>query len=279
MTTSQNILLFRRYGPWAVVTGASSGIGRAIAVELAAAGLNLIVVARSAAELARLAAEVSSRHGVRVETVAADLSGSQGIEAVRAAASGQEVGLLIAAAGFGTAGSFLDANEAEECAMLDVNCRAVLALSLHFGRRFAERGRGGMVLFGSLVAFQGVPRAAHYAATKAYVQSLAEALHVELAPRGVDVLAVAPGPVRSGFEARSQMRLSMADNPEAVASATLAALGRSMGVVPGPVGKLLTYSLRTAPRALRVRIMAKIMGGMTAHLGQGNGAAKQTNRA
>jgi short-subunit dehydrogenase len=279
MTTSRKNIFFTRYGPWAVVTGASSGIGRAIAVELAAAGLNLTLVARNATELARLAAEVTARHGVLTDTVVADLSEPAGVEVVRAATAARDVGFMVAAAGFGTAGAFLDADETEECAMLEVNCRAVLALSLHFGRRFAERGRGGMVLFGSLVAYQGVPRAAHYAATKAYVQSLAEALHVELAPRGVDVLAVAPGPVRSGFAARSRMRLGAADTPEVVARATLAALGRSMSVVPGLVGKLLTYSLMTAPRALRVRIMAKIMGGMTSHLGRGESAAKHPARA
>src|SRR3712207_9159147 len=90
--------------------------------------------------------------------------------------------------------------------MLDVNCRAPLEMSLSFGRRFAERERGGVVLMSSLVGFQGTPNAAHYAATKAYVQTLAEALHAELAPLGVDVLASAPGPTDSGFAARSEER-------------------------------------------------------------------------
>ena len=182
-----------RYGKWAVVTGASSGIGEAIATELAAAGLDLVLVARRQVELAQIAANLSARHGVQTRVLAADLASLSGIHAVAANTKDIDVGLLVAAAGFGTAGSFLESRLEDEMAMLDLNCRAVLALSLQFGRRFAERGRGGLILFGSLVGFQGAPRAAHYAATKAYVQSLAEGLHVELAPRGVDVLASARG--------------------------------------------------------------------------------------
>ncbi len=160
---------------------------------------------------------------------------------------------------------FLRADAERECEMLDVNCCAVLLQSLHFGRRFAERGRGGIVLIGSLVGFQGTPLAAHYAATKAYVQTLAEALHVELAPLGVDVLASAPGPVHSGFAARAGMVMGAAAQPADVARATLDALGRKMTVVPGSLSKALTYSLLPLPRRGRVRIMRRVMAGMTKH--------------
>ena len=258
--------LLKRYGPWAVVTGASSGIGRAIAVELAAAGINVVIAARGQAELERLSAEIEQASDSAGLIVAVDLSTLEGVLALELATRELDVGLFVAAAGFGTAGAFLAANETDELSMLDVNCRAVLLLSQHFGRRMVERGRGGMILFGSLVGFQGTPQAAHYSATKAYVQSLAEALHVELAPLGVDVLAAAPGPVRTGFGARARMQMGAGDSAKAVARATLAALGRQMTVTPGPISKLLTFALMTAPRGLRVRIMAKIMGGMTRHL-------------
>lgn len=254
-----------RYGKWAVVTGASSGIGEAVAAQLAVAGLDLVLVSRRQAELAQLAGDLSARHGVQTRVLVADLANLAGIKTVEANTQDLDIGLLVAAAGFGTSGSFLEANPEEEFAMLDVNCRAVLALSLHFGRRFAERGRGGLILFGSLVGFQGAPRAAHYAATKAYVQSLAEGLHVELAPRGVDVLVSAPGPVHSGFAARARMQMGAAEMPETVARATVSALGHRMTVTPGLLSKFLTCSLMTAPRNLRTRIMGRIMGGMTKH--------------
>jgi short-subunit dehydrogenase len=255
-----------RYGQWAVVTGASSGIGRAIADELAAKGLNLVLVARREAELEQIAEMLSARHGVETRVLAADLASATALTPIESETKTLDVGLLVAAAGFGTAGNFLDANLEDELAMLDVNCRAVLRLSLHFGRRFAGRGRGGLILFGSLVGYQGTPRAAHYAATKAYVQTLAEALHVELAPGGVDVLSSAPGPVSSGFAARADMRMGAAEKPETVARATLNTLGKKMTVTPGALSKVLTWSLMTAPRSLRVRIMGQIMGGMTRHL-------------
>ena len=120
-----------------------------------------------------------------------------------------DVGLLIASAGFGTSGPFVDGRLDEELGMIDVNCRAVAALSHAFGRRFVDRKGGGIVLISSLVAFQGVPRAANYAATKAYVQSFAEALRLELKPLGVDVIASAPGPIRSGFATRASMTMRL----------------------------------------------------------------------
>ena len=263
----QKAELFKtKYGKWAVITGASSGIGRAMATELAAKGLNLVLVARRQAELEQLAKDLSARHRVETRVLTVDLATAKALTQIASETQNLDIGLLVAAAGFGTAGNFLDAKLEEELAMLDVNCRAVMQLSLHFGKRFAERGRGGLILFGSLVGYQGTPRAAHYAATKAYVQSLAEALHVELAPKGVDVLSSAPGPVNSGFAARADMKMGAAEKPETVARATLNALGKKMTVTPGALSKFLTWSLMTAPRGLRVRIMGKIMGGMTRHL-------------
>jgi uncharacterized protein len=254
-----------RYGPWAVVTGASSGIGRALAGELAAHGLHLVLVARRSAELEALAAALASRHGIQARALALDLAQPSAQAGLENATRELDVGLLVAASGFGSAGDFLDGDLDNELAMLDVNGRAVLGQTHHFAPRFVRRGRGGLILFGSLVGFQGAPRAAHYAATKAYVQTLAEGLHVELRPRGVDVLSAAPGPVRSGFSDRAGMRLGLADDPATVARATLRALGRRMTVTPGLVSKFLTWSLMTAPRFLRVRILGKIMAGMTAH--------------
>ena len=254
-----------QYGPWAIVTGASSGIGRAIAKEAAEAGLNLVLVARRGAELQQLATEVAASHGVQTLVLSGDLSIREEVQRIEEKTRGLDIGLLIAAAGFGTSGNFMDANLEGELSMLQVNCRAVMELSLLFGRRLVQRGRGGIILFGSLVGYQGTPHAAHYAATKAYVQTFAEGLHAELGAKGVDVLASAPGPVLSGFGERAGMQMGLAEKPERVARATLAALGKRMTVTPGFVSKFLTWSLMTAPRGLRVRIMGQIMGGMTRH--------------
>lgn len=255
----------KTYGPWALVTGASDGIGREIAVQLAEAGLHLVLVARRREILESLAGDLASRSGVEARVVAADLGRPEGVETVVSATADLDVGLLVAAAGFGTSGPFLASDLTTELEMVDVNCRAVAALSHHFGQRFARRGCGGLVLMSSIVAFQGVPRSANYAATKAYVQSLAEGLRSELARYGVDVLASAPGPVHSGFAERAGMQMGKALSPDAVARGTLAALGRRGTVRPGWLSKLLGGSLALLPRWGRVRIMTAVMGGMTRH--------------
>lgn len=194
-------------------------------MQLAGAGFDLVLVARRETVLRELATDLTIRHRVDVRVLALDLALDEGVQELAAATAGTDVGLYVAAAGFGTSGPFLHANLDQERAMLRLNCEAVLTTSLLFGRRMAERGRGGIILMSSVVGFQGMPNAAHYAATKAYVQTLAEALHVELRPRGVDVLAAAPGPTDSGFAARADMRMGRALSPRAVAHGTLAALG------------------------------------------------------
>jgi len=251
----------RRYGPWALVTGATSGIGQAMATLVASAGINVVAVGRRERELKAFAEDLADSYGVQTVAVPADLADSGGIEAVEDAAAGLDIGLLAAAAGFGTSGRFVDADMVAEQSMLDVNCRAVLTLAHTAAVRMTERGTGGIVLIASLVGRQGTPQAAHYAATKAYVQALGEALHIELRPRGVHVVTSTPGPVHSGFGDRAGMYLTIAAQPMQVARLTLNALGRRMTVSPGALSKTLTWSLAPLPRQLRTRIMGRVMGG------------------
>ncbi len=253
------------YGPWALVTGASSGIGRAMAVRLATMGLNLVLVARSRETLETFSNDLRARRGVDVRVVAADLAHDDALDAIARATEDLDLGLLVAAAGFGTSGRFVDAQFEREADVLAVNCRAVLGLALHVARRLVARGRGGLVLMSSIVGFQGVPYSANYAATKAYIQSLAEALHAELGPLGVDVVASAPGPTDSGFAVRADMRMGATVDPDTVARETLAALGRRVTVLPGILSKALTLSLAPLPRSARVRVMGSVMRGMTKH--------------
>lgn len=251
-----------RFGPWAVVTGASSGIGREFAHRLAEAGLNLVLVARRADVLADLSRELAAKHGIDARGLALDLARADAHRALADATDTLDVGLLVCSAGFGSSGPFIESNLDSETEMVDVNCRALMQQSHHFGSRFTARKRGGIILMSSLVAFQGVPGAANYAATKAYVQSLAEGLHHELAPLGVSVLASAPGPIQSGFAARARMTMGMAQTPRDVAQASLNALGGRTTVRPGWLAKGLELSLKTLPRWGRVRMMGVVMKGM-----------------
>ena len=264
-----------RYGSWALVTGASDGIGREMAVSLAKAGLHLVLVARRQSLLQHVADDLSERHDIQTRILDMDLSLNGSVRTLVNETNDLDIGLLVACAGFGTSGPFIESDIEQELNMLDLNCRAVLELSHAFGQRFADQKRGGIVLMSSIVAFQGVPHAAHYAATKAYVQSLAEGLRMELTPCGVDVIASAPGPVHSGFAARADMQMGLALEPEDVAQATLNALGRRTTVRPGWLTKLLSASLATLPRWARVHIMRLVMQGMTQHQGD---ASKSKNR-
>lgn len=252
-----------RYGPWALVTGASDGIGAAFARELAARGVNLVLCARRADRLDALADELRERHGIGCRSIPLDLGDPAQQRQLHEHCAALDIGLLVAAAGFGSAAPLLASDPADEATMLAVNCGAVLAQCGWLAPRLAARGRGGLVLLSSIVAFQGCPGSAHYAATKAWVQTLAEGLRAELAPAGVDVLAVAPGPVASGFGARAGMRLDGATPAAVVAAAALRSLPQGGTSRPGFMAKLLGWSLATAPRPLRVRLMGRIMAGLT----------------
>src|SRR5690606_24680477 len=214
LRSQDKIRIREQYGEWALVTGATSGLGRELAFCLASCGLNLLVCSRKQKNLERLQKEITAQHATEVRIYPADLSTEEGLSRLIRETRSLDIGLLVAAAGYGSSGLFYENKLYTERNMLLVNCEAPLILCHHFSERFVERKRGGILLFSSIVAFQGVPLSAHYAATKAYIQSLAEGLVSELKPLGVDVLAVSPGPVHSGFGLRAGMKMSLAAKPE-----------------------------------------------------------------
>ncbi|XDD43688.1 SDR family NAD(P)-dependent oxidoreductase [Leptospira sp. WS60.C2] len=250
------------YGPWALVTGATSGIGKDFAQELAKKGFSLVLVARTKSKLEELSRKYQTECGVETYPISVDISQANGLEELLKKTTDLNIGLVVHAAGFGSAGSFSDLDLANELNMVDLNCRSTVQLSHGFCNRMRNRGKSGLVLFGSLVGFQGSPWSATYSATKAFVQSFAEALYHEEKGYGIDVLSVAPGPVETGFGSRAAMQMGMAQSSEGIAKECLKALGRQMTVRPGFLSKFLGYSLSTAPRPLRVTIMKGIMGGM-----------------
>ncbi len=254
--------LKRRFGPTAPITGASDGIGRAFAVQLAEQGFDLILVARRGEVLREIALDLGTRFGGDVCVLAMDLSDPTSVPDLLSLTENAPVSLVVAAAGFGSIGPFLDQNLASQINMVDLNCRSVVELSYGFGGRMAAEKRGGIVLFSSLLGFNGAPLSATYAATKGLVQSFAEAIAAEMRPNGVSVLSVAPGPVGTGFAARAGMQMGQAATPEMVARSALAALGRRITVRPGFLAKVLGWSLAVLPRWGRVRVMGVIMKGM-----------------
>src|SRR5438552_15908207 len=163
-----------RFGPWAVVTGASSGIGEAFARQLAAKGIQLVLIARRDDRLRKLADDLQDRHSVNTRIVPVDLAADDFLPVIAEATHDLDVGLLVNNAGVLRAGRFLDHDLHDELNQLNLNTRAVLVLAHTFGRRLRERRRGGVVFLASTLAFAGVPGMSSYAASKAHALTFAE---------------------------------------------------------------------------------------------------------
>ena len=246
-----------RYGPWALVTGASEGIGESFARALATRGLDLLLVARRPGPLEALAAELRATHGIRVRTATADVARPDLLAAMDALAGDDEVGLVVHNAAFSALGPFLDRPLDDLMKVIDVNCRAPVLLAHHFGRKMAARGRGGIVLMSSLAGGQGCPMVVSYAASKAFEIVLAEGLWDELRPAGVDVLACRAGPTRTpSYEAsRPRKKVPMME-PGPVAEEALAALGRKPVVVAGRLNRAVNFVMqRLLSRPAAIRFM------------------------
>jgi len=194
-----------RTAPTALITGATAGIGHEYAVQLAARGHDLVLVARDAARLEQVADELRRAHQVDVEVLVADLVDREALARVEArlADHHRPVDLLVNNAGFGLKKRFLDNTPDEETAMLEVLVTAVLRLSHAALRAMAERGHGGIINVSSVAAF--LPRGS-YSAAKAWVNSFSEWAHMEYGPRGVKVMALCPGFTKTEFHERMQVK-------------------------------------------------------------------------
>lgn len=250
---------------YALITGASSGIGECFARALAARQRNLVLVARSEERLQALAAELRKRHGIGAEPMGADLArpGAVAALAARVAERRLAVDLLINNAGFGALGEFARLPLARQSEMLAVNVQALMELTHFLVRPMMERGRGGVINVGSTAGFQPVPYITTYAATKAFVSSFSQALARELRPYGIAVVTLCPGGTRTNFlEVAGYNRskvLGKLQAPEEVVEVGLRALDRGGGlVVPRCMNKLGVFIQRFLPRSLPIRMAAEI---------------------
>ncbi len=260
--------LHNTYGNWVLITRATSGIGREMALRFGEAGFNLIITGRREHLLNEISTLLFDKYNVEVVPIPGDLSVEANVRQLMQEITHLTIGVAVLNAGFGKSGKFINANLDQELNMLDLNCRALMILTHYFANKMkAQPQRGAIVLLSSMVAFQGVPNAAHYAATKAYVQSLGEALALELKEEGVDILCAAPGPVESGFSERANMKMNRSLKPDDVGVPIINAIGKRTTLLPGFLTKLLVYNLRMVPRWAKVRIMGKVMKGFTKHQG------------
>lgn len=251
-----------KYGPWALVAGASEGLGAAFAEELAARGLSLVLVARREEPLAALADSLRTRHRVQVETVSQDLASPDLVRELAVHTDGLEIGLLVYDTAYYTIGSFFSQDLANQLRHIDVNCRGPLMLTHAYGAKMLARGRGGILLMSSLSGNQGGPLLAHYAATKAYNTVLAEGLWYELRRQGVDVMASTAGAIETVNYVKSEPKaLAFAPKPmkpSEVARESLDALGSGPSFVPGFAYRLSAFiTSRLMPRRAAVKMMAQ----------------------
>ena len=258
----------------ALVTGASAGIGGEIAKLLAVRGHALVLVARRKDRLVALAEELSDEHGVRVETIPADLSrpGPRGRIADRVEELGLEIEILINNAGFATGGEpFYQADPEREIEQVRVDVEAVVALTSAFLPAMVKRGRGAILNVASTAGMQPIPYSAGYSAAKAYVLTFSEAIHQEVRAHGVTVTALAPGPVDTdfwqiaGWEVQGGKSFERAVpgaliSPQQAARAGVQGLERGERVVvPGLPIRAAMLASRYIPNALKLPALARFM--------------------
>ncbi len=220
-----------KYGPWALVTGAARGLGAEFARQIAAKGLNVVMIDILADDLESTAKEIESQTKSEIGTIVTDFSNPDFIETVRHETKGLEIGLLICNAAIATVGPFFDATLAANLDVIAVNVQSPLILIHEFGIKMKDRQRGGIILLSSASALQGTALSANYAATKAYNLILSESLWDELRHDSVDVLGFMPGATRTPGYLGSNPQLDRVPQmsvmePEATITEALDALGK-----------------------------------------------------
>src|ERR1700726_4301118 len=252
----------KRFGPWALVTGASSGIGKEFARQIAASGINTVLVAWRQDLLKEVGAEFSKRYGVEQRVVVLDVSREDFIGQIASATDDLDIGLVVSNAGTGNPGEFLKLDRQLLQATLRLSTMAHLNISHHFGAKLAKRGRGGLILAGAMGAENGVPCMANDGAAKAYVHSLGEALHYEFKPLGVYITVLAARVTNTAVIDKFGLnRKTMPMKPMSVeqcVSEGLSGLRKNRSrVVPGRLNRIMNA---VVPASLARKMLADLLG-------------------
>ncbi|HKT46783.1 MAG TPA: SDR family oxidoreductase [Candidatus Acidoferrales bacterium] len=265
MSNNSNSFGNRWRGKWALVTGASAGIGYELAEQLAAAGAHLVLTARRTDRLQKLAADLSAKHSVQSEVFTADLTRPEAPPEILAftARKGLEIELLVNNAGFGAFGYIQDIPESRLLEMVQVNCSAVVHLTRLYAAPMVERRHGDILIVASTAAFQAVPFNSAYAATKAFDLIFAEGVAEELRPLGVNVCALCPGPTTTEFQRvanQPDRAFKVAETAEKVARTGLEGLTKGKStVISGAMNRFMMEAERLAPRRFVAKAAAKMM--------------------
>jgi len=252
-------------GKWALVTGASAGIGEELARQLAAAGAHLVLTARRTERLQTLAGDLAAKYAARVEVISADLTQMAAPEQIYAFTSGRgiDVELLVNNAGFGAFGYVHKVSTQRIAEMIQVNCTALVTLTQLYVPAMIGRHRGDVLIVSSVAAFQPVPFNSAYAATKAFDLLFAEGIAEELRPFGVNVCALCPGSTTTEFQSVAHQPDRTFRSPETAEKVARVGLeGMARGdtfVISGGKNRLMVGLERVAPRRFVARMAAKAM--------------------
>jgi short-subunit dehydrogenase len=249
------------YGPWAIVTGAAQGLGKAFTADLLSRGVSVIAVDRT--ESIKATVDDLRDSGGEGVPLVADLATVEGVRSVIDAGTARDVGLVVSNAAISFEGPFIDQTLEQSMAQLDINCRAPLMLAHAFLPRLLERGRGGLILLSSMSAWRGAPLVATYAASKAWNLILAESLWEEVRAAGVDVMAVLPGSTRTPglMSSRPQASMGTANlmDPADVVREALEALGSVPSMTPGQANRDSEAFMRGLDRVESIKLMGEVM--------------------
>jgi short-subunit dehydrogenase len=252
----------RRFGPWALVTGASSGIGRGFALQLAANGLNVVLAARRRPLLEELRGQLVDQFGVQARVVQTDLTSEGFLDEIKRATDDLEVGLLVSSAGAPLPGGFLDADVERVLWQARLDVLAHVELTHHFATSMAARGRGGVLLVSAMGVDHGHPLLAASFAGKSYVRILGEGLHAEFAKLGVNTTVLLPGPTDTavigaiGFDL-VQTPFKTQSVEQCVAEALRALTANRPTILSGRINRLV-YAL--VPSSVIARMTGSMLG-------------------
>lgn len=252
-----------KFGPWAIVTGASSGIGKEFARQLAASGLHVVLVSRRLSTLEELGDRLDAEFGVQYRAVEVDLTEEHFLSVLEEATHDLDIGLVVSNAGTWMLGDFVTMDARALQRSLNLNVKAHLDVAHYFGQRLTQRRRGGLLLTASTAGLQGIPFSAEYAAAKAYVLTLGEGLHNELQKVGVHVTVLLPGATdtpllaASGFDLPAILKPM---SPEQCVAEGLAALSANRAThIAGRMNRMLAALM---PR----RLATSMYGSMSAQV-------------
>ncbi|MCP4295331.1 MAG: SDR family NAD(P)-dependent oxidoreductase [Proteobacteria bacterium] len=258
--------LKEKYGPWALVTGGTSGIGSSLCKLIAEQGVNIVLVARRAELLETKSEELKKKYGIEVKTIGADLSKKEEVAKVKNGTKDMEIGLLIPCAGIENHGLMTDINLESDLGMLQLNVMSTFELVHHFAGKMVPRKQGGILLVSSMIGHMPNPYFSNYAASKAYVLNFGASLHWEMKQRGIDVTVLSPGYTLTPMtdilnDEMDVSKLPMPPmSPEYTAKVGLEGLGKTAVVIPGKKNKFMVFmATRVASLASSISMGGKMM--------------------